>query len=169
MFDDLGFRVTKATPDIQEFRPEFRVYVIRIVIIAAAWAVPLAAGTVYSTIVSLLGGDIIVPLLLLVPATLGTFLVSLLYMYLFNELAGWGRAKTALWELHPDRLVLTNDDGMQSLPLQNIASAHRHFWWSVRFRLINGQAVLMEYIPNNADVVAIFRTAISAAKQGGET
>lgn len=91
--------------------------------------------------------------------------LCLLYMFVLDDFTQWLEHRKAKWTLTPSKLIYENpeeDLAAHSVPLSEITSTHRRFFWNIQLRLSNGTAITMHYIDRPKLVCQIIDDAIAA-------
>jgi len=147
------------------FRPSLRAFGLRCLAlflctyVIMTFLLPLVGGFSFALFTALpfYGG---------IPAFVSALILSLAYMFVLDDFTDWMRHRRASWTLTHSALVYENqtEDMMpHTLPLNEIVSIKRRFFWSLVLRLSNGQAITMAYINNPAQTRTIIQNAITAA------
>lgn len=82
-------------------------------------------------------------------AFLAAVALCLVYMFVLDDFSQWLEHRNAKWTLTRNHLIYENpqeDMAEHSIPLSEIKSTHRRFFWNVQLRLSNGTAVTMHYV-----------------------
>lgn len=145
---------------ILEFRPSRKVFVRNKIMAVLAWSLVIGLP-VYGFFTMGLGVSILPNMLdhlsttlafgvVAIILVLGSIIMTALHLSVFGELSGWATLQHESWQVFSDRIVIhksdTNEQGQ--LLFQEVASVHKHFPNSIRMRLHNGQAVVMQYLDN---------------------
>ncbi|WP_137701687.1 hypothetical protein [Marimonas lutisalis] len=76
--------------------------------------------------------------------------LTLVYIFVFDDLATWVRHRGERWYLTSMRLIFENHESPEdhaAIPLASVAWAKPWFWWSLRLGLDSGTATSIRYIP----------------------
>ena len=91
--------------------------------------------------------------------------LCLLYMFVLDDFTQWLEHRKTKWTLTHNELIYENpveDLAAHAMPLSEITSTHRRFFWNVQLRLFNGTAITMHYIDRPKTVCQILDDAIAA-------
>lgn len=130
---------------VQEWRPEFRVFLRKLFALGLITALMLAA-------VSYAFAE---PLWML---SLPLFMVA----FMFDDFREWRQRRHDRWLLTNHRLIFINPDedtAEMSIDLQQIAQVRQWMWWAISLKLINGQSTTLMFLPQLGDI----RHAIQSA------
>lgn len=81
--------------------------------------------------------------------------LTLVYVFVFDDYATWFRHRGDCWFLTDRRLIYENADSpgeQAAVPLSEIAWMRPWFWWSLRIGLKAGTATTIRFVPGPRDI-----------------
>lgn len=140
---------------LQEWRPEFRVYVRKMLVLGFVTAVVLG-GISFSY-------DALVWLL-----TLPLFMVA--YIFAFDDFLEWPQRRHDRWLLTDQKLVFINPDEdvkERAIDLDQISHVRKSLWWALTVKTAGGQSFTMMFLSPLDEI----KSAILSARDqyAGET
>lgn len=139
---------------LQTWHPNLRIFLRKLLWVGFLTALFLGSG-------ALLSGRSTTEILLF--WIISTPAAMAFYIFIFGDYDEWFRRRDERWVLTNLRLTFiapnSNPEPM-SVDLADITRIQGWMWWSLRIRLINGQKLTMDYLPNRADI----RRSILAAR-----
>lgn len=153
---------------MRQFGPTWWVLFRTKLILVVLWSPVMACGAYWALYQFLAGGglELSFGLILLIA---GIYLViglawSFLTMMAYGELEGWRAMADERWTLTTRAVYRQHpDDPLSTLALDDIQSIHLHYIASLRVRMIDGKAVLMQYVPQRQAVRSAIETQLALA------
>lgn len=138
---------------LAEWRPVFALFLRRLLVTSGLTALALCAAAL----------TMIGPQGPLWAWALALPLAMALAVFLFDDFEEWPRRRGDRWTLTDRRLIYRDASGVSApwaLPLERIERMRPWMGWALRLRLVNGQTLVLSYLPE----IAAVRARIAAAR-----
>ncbi|PIE15129.1 MAG: hypothetical protein CSA70_00595 [Rhodobacterales bacterium] len=98
-------------------------------------------------------------------------ILSLLYIFVFDDLSAWIRHRNDTWHLTDRRLIYERKGAPEdnaAVYLGDITDMRLWFWWGLRIGLCNGHTTTMKYVSGPSQIRARIAGAksVDAAQRG---
>lgn len=133
---------------LQEWQPEFRIYVRKMLVLGFVTAVILGGFCFYY--------DALIWLL-----TLPLFMIA--YIFAFDDFLEWPQRRHDRWLLTDQKLVFINPDeevDSRAIGLDQISRVRKTFWWALSVKMADGQSFTMMFLSPMDEI----KTAIVSAR-----